>query len=129
VVRGDTLGRIAARNHTTVAHLVDLNRGRHPSLARNRHLIYAGWVLTLDGAPATPPAPPASRPAAPPAAQPAAPAPAAATYTVRRGDTLGRIAARNHTTVASLVALNKGRYPSLASRPGLIRVGWVLTLR
>jgi LysM repeat protein len=127
VVRGDSLSRIAFRNHTTVAQLVALNKGRHPSLARNANLIYAGWVLTL-GAPVAPPAPPAP-PA--PVAQPAPPAPPAATgttYTVVRGDSLSRIAFRNHTTVAQLVALNKGRYPSLVKRPGLIRVGWVLTI-
>jgi LysM repeat protein len=53
---------------------------------------------------------------------------AAQTYTVHRGDTLGRIAARNHTTVARLVDLNKGRYPSLAKNARHIHVGWVLTV-
>ena len=131
VVRGDTLGRIASHNHTTVAQLVELNKGRYPSLKRNRNLIHAGWVLTLGSTPATPATRPAPKPAAHPApAVHAAPAAhAAGTYTVVRGDSLSRIAARNHTTVARLVRLNKGRYPSLATKPGLIRVGWVLALR
>ncbi len=125
VVRGDTLGRIASRNHTTVAQLVALNKGRYPSLVRNPNLIHRGWVLVITGgAPAAPPAPPAPTVSTPPA-----PAPAGTTYTVVRGDSLSRIASRNHTTVARLVDLNKGRYPSLVRKPGLIRVGWVLVVR
>lgn len=46
--------------------------------------------------------------------------PAASTYTVRSGDTLGTIASRRGTSVAQLVALN-----ALAN-PNLIRVGQVL---
>jgi len=127
VHRGDTLGRIAARNHTTVARLVDLNKGRYPSLQRNPHLIHIGWVLTVSSdapAPTTPPAPPSTKPA-----PPAPPASSANTYTVVRGDSLSRIAFRFHTTVAKLVDLNKGRYPSLAKNPGRIHIGWVLTVR
>ncbi|HEV7677068.1 MAG TPA: LysM peptidoglycan-binding domain-containing protein [Candidatus Dormibacteraeota bacterium] len=130
VVRGDTLGRIASRSHTTVARLVDLNKGRYPSLLRNRNLIHPGWVLVIGGAPA--PSAPAAPTTPAPVAQPApstAPAPIAGTYTVVRGDSLSRIAYRNHTSVARLVDLNKGRYPSLVKKPGLIHVGWVLTLR
>jgi LysM repeat protein len=120
---GDTLGRIAARNHTTVARLVELNKGRYPSLQRNPNLIYSGWVLTISGD-----APAASAPTSPPAPPPP-PAPSANTYTVVRGDSLSRIAARNHTTVARLVELNKVRYPSLVKNPRLIHAGWVLTVR
>ena len=49
-----------------------------------------------------------------------------ATYTVRPGDTLAGIAARYGTTVSELVALNRDRYSSLADRPDVIEVGWVL---
>ncbi len=51
-----------------------------------------------------------------------------ATYTVRPGDTLAEIAARHGTTVDELVTLNRDRYPSLAVRPDVIEVGWVLRL-
>jgi LysM repeat protein len=121
VVRGDNLSRIASRNHTTVTRLVELNKSRYPSLARNPRLIHPGWVLTVGGAQATSPAP-----RAPVAAQPSAPV--ARTYTVVRGDTLSRIASRKHTTVARLVELNKGRYPSLAKNSRLIFAGWVLKI-
>lgn len=120
VVRGDTLSRIAARHHTTVARLVELNRQRYPSLAKNPNLIFAGWVLTFDASASGTRAAPVSAPRAP-----AAPA-NGAVYVVRRGDNLSRIAARHHTTVARLVQLNKQRYPSLVKNPNRIFAGWVL---
>jgi LysM repeat protein len=104
VVRGDTLSKIANRFHTTVARLVDLNKGRYPSLARNSHVIRVGWVLKV------------------------AAAPTGATYTVVRGDSLSKIANRFHTTVGRLVDLNKVRYPSLAKNSRTIHAGWVLTV-
>jgi LysM repeat protein len=128
VVRGDTLSKIAGRFHTTVGRLVDLNKGRYPSLARNAHRISVGWVLKVDGAPSTPPAS-APKPApAPGSTTPAPVAPTGQTYTVKRGDTMSKIAKRFHTTVARLVDLNKGRYPQLAKNTRLIHVGWVLTV-
>jgi LysM repeat protein len=127
VVRGDSLSKIAKRFHTTVARLVDLNKDRYPSLAKNSRMIRVGWVLKVDGAPSNPPAPPKSSPA-PAGTQPAPVAPTGRTYTVVRGDTLSKIAQRYHTTVARLVDLNKGRYPSLAKNARHIHVGWVLTV-
>ncbi len=112
VARGDTLSKIAKRFHTTVGRLVDLNKGRYPSLAKNSHMIRVGWVLKIAGAPGGT----------------TTTAPAGTTYTVVRGDTLSKIAKRFHTTVAHLVDLNKGRYPSLARNSRMIRVGWVLTV-
>lgn len=50
------------------------------------------------------------------------------TYTVQPGDTLARIAQANGTTVEKLVELNKETYPSLATDPGAIEVGWTLKL-
>ncbi len=47
VRRGDSLWRIARRNHTTVARLVELNAASHPSLRKNPRLIHAGWRLTV----------------------------------------------------------------------------------
>jgi LysM repeat protein len=50
------------------------------------------------------------------------------TYTVKAGDTLGEIAQANNTTIAEIVALNQGTYPSLKTNPDKIEVGWVLKL-
>ena len=50
------------------------------------------------------------------------------TYTVQPGDTLAGIAARHGTTVQAMVDANADTYPSLATNPGLINVGWVLTI-
>ncbi len=55
-------------------------------------------------------------------------APSARTYTVQPGDTLAKIAQANDTTVGELVDLNKTSYPSLATNPGAIEVGWTLKL-
>jgi LysM repeat protein len=50
------------------------------------------------------------------------------TYTVLPGDNLTTIAKKTGTTVARLVALNQGSYPSLAHNPGVIEIGWKLRL-
>lgn len=50
------------------------------------------------------------------------------TYTVLPGDNLSTIAARTGTTVAELVALNQGTFPSLAHNPNVIEIGWELRL-
>jgi LysM repeat protein len=47
VRRGDNLWRIARRNRTTVAKLVELNATQHPTLRKNSRLIFAGWKLTV----------------------------------------------------------------------------------
>lgn len=59
---------------------------------------------------------PAPKPAPKPVAKPK-PAPAGAVYTVRKGDTLSKIAGQHHTTVAALVKLNG------IKNANLIRVG------
>ncbi|EYF04076.1 type VI secretion system tip protein TssI/VgrG [Chondromyces apiculatus] len=83
------------------------------------------------------PAAPAAAPAAPPAATtPAAPAqvraaapqqaitpPAGSAYRVRSGDSLGKIAAENNTTVGALLRLN----PEI-SNPDRVKVGQQITL-
>ena len=81
---GDTLWRIAMRYHTTVAELAALNHIQNPNL------IYPGQVLDIPGI-----------------------AKAPASYTVRPGDTLWRIAMRYHTTVVELAALNHIQNPNL----------------
>jgi LysM repeat protein len=50
------------------------------------------------------------------------------TYTVLPGDTLSTIAFKTGTTIAQLVALNQGTFPSLAHNPNVIEIGWKLRL-
>jgi len=79
---GDTLTKIAARFDVTVQALAAANQLSDPNAIR------VGQTLTIpDGA--------------------SQPAPAAgATYTVQRGDSLARIAARFHVTIEALMAAN-----------------------
>lgn len=53
---------------------------------------------------------------------------AAQSYTIKSGDSLSKIARNFDTTLDALVSANKGRYPSLEENPGMIRVGWTLTI-
>jgi membrane-bound lytic murein transglycosylase D len=100
VRRGQTLSTIAARYGVRESDLVASNN------LRSRNRIYVGQVLRLPqgkGRPAPPPIEVAeNRPAtvAPPAL------PASGTYTVRRGDTIDRIARRNGMSPNELLALN-----------------------
>jgi LysM repeat protein len=98
VARGETLAGIAARYGTTTAELASANGISNP----NR--IYVGTRLVVPGAAAAPGAV------------------ATASYTVQRGDTLGSIASRAGTTIATVVALNG------IKNPNLIRIGQVLSL-
>jgi LysM repeat protein len=50
------------------------------------------------------------------------------THTVRRNENLGAIARANGVSVPAIVALNKKKYPSLATDPDTIQVGWKLKL-
>lgn len=95
---GETLAGIAARYGTTTRALAEANGIQDP----NR--IYAGTRLAIPG----------SGSAAGPSAT--------GTYTVVRGDTLGRIAAAHGTTIKAIVEANGIR------NPNLIRVGQVLTV-
>lgn len=108
VKRGDTLSHIAARHSTTVAAIKSAS-------GLTSDLIFPGQKLTLRGSAA--PAAPVSPTASP------APAPSAATYTVKRGDTLSGIASRHGTTVAAIVS------SSGLSNANIIYPGQVLTLR
>ncbi len=114
VKSGDTLSKIAALHQMSLSQLVSLNGITNPNL------IQVGQVLKVTGA--TNNAQP-SAPAAP-TQQPAAPsAPAtntAATYTVKAGDTLSRIAAQFKMNLAQIAALNQ------ISNLNAIRVGQVL---
>jgi murein DD-endopeptidase MepM/ murein hydrolase activator NlpD len=110
VTRGDTLARIAKRNHTTVNDLASANGLKDPNRIRE------GQVLTIParggGAPTTP-------------------VPIAAVsdkrivvggdgqrhHTVQRGETLARIAAKYGTTSAELAKANN------IPNPNLVRIG------
>jgi len=101
VKRGETLDSIARRYGTTVSALAKANGISDP----NR--IYAGATLSVPGTDA---------PASGPSSQ------GGGRYTVVRGDTLGSIARRHGTSIATLVQLNG------IQNPNLIRIGQVLTL-
>jgi GH25 family lysozyme M1 (1,4-beta-N-acetylmuramidase)/LysM repeat protein len=110
VKAGDTLTAIAAEHGMSIAQLVHANEHAYPSLAWNENLIQIGWRLLV---PNRVPAP------AHPVSQPA-------THTVVAGDTLSSIAGTYHTSVAELVTLNAGHYPTLPHDPNLIDIGWTL---
>jgi murein DD-endopeptidase MepM/ murein hydrolase activator NlpD len=99
---GDTLGAIADRFHVPLGSLVRANHLKDP----NR--IVAGAQLVIPGAT--------------PGAVPAGGAAPATTHVVKKGETLGAIAAARHVSVASLVRAN---HLASANR---IRVGQVLVV-
>jgi LysM repeat protein len=89
VRRGDTLSGIALRHGTTVAAIMRANNLRSS-------IIYAGQRLKVSGATSSSAA----------AQSGASQSSSGGTYTVRRGDTLLRIAARQGTTVAAIMQAN-----------------------
>ncbi|NKY41363.1 lytic transglycosylase, partial [Cellulomonas septica] len=104
---GDTVSHIAARHGSTVTAV------RQANGLDARAFIRVGQVLTIPtGSSGVRVAPVATT----------APAPAAATYTVRNGDTVSHIASRHGTTVAAIVSAN-----GLDAR-AFIRVGQTLTI-
>jgi len=108
VVRaGDSLGKIAARYGTTVAALQKANPGVKPQS------LQVGQQIKL---PAT-----AAAPAA--ASTPAGAAPAGARYTVKAGDSLSAIAARNGTTVTALRQANNLRSDTIQAGQQLLIPG------
>ncbi|RCK81581.1 MAG: N-acetylmuramoyl-L-alanine amidase-like protein [Candidatus Ozemobacter sibiricus] len=65
VVPGDSLWKIAQRflgRGSRYWELVEANKGRYPSLAKNPNLIYPGWKLTIPGVSGAPPSPPPGSP-------------------------------------------------------------------
>lgn len=53
---------------------------------------------------------------------------ASGTYTVKSGDSLSAIARQHGTSLQALIDANSARYPTLATNPGAIQVGWQLAL-
>ncbi|MDX1469349.1 MAG: LysM peptidoglycan-binding domain-containing protein [Acidimicrobiia bacterium] len=95
VVRGDTLGRIAAAYGTTVVALVERNGIRDP----NR--IYVGQSVSIPGSTAQ--APPSNgQPSAAPSAR------SGAYHVVQRGESLDDIAARHSGVTAEQIATANG---------------------
>ncbi|MBR6504549.1 MAG: LysM peptidoglycan-binding domain-containing protein [Clostridia bacterium] len=89
VVRGDTLNKLAGIYNTTVQSIVELNNIKNPSL------IYVGQTLIIETNSWN------------------SNNVSYITYTVRRGNTLWRIARRYNTTVSAIVTLNKIQNPNL----------------
>ncbi len=85
VRKGDTLEKIAIRHHTTVGELTKLNSIRRG----DRITIGRKLKVPLE-----------------PASEEEVSAPTLASYTVRKGDTLDRIAKKHHMSVAALLILN-----------------------
>lgn len=98
VKRGDNLTKIAKAYNTTVTQLVVWNKIVNPNL------IYVGQVLIVGK----------KKPS---------PEPTKEYYTVKRGDTLTRIARTYGTTVSQLVSWNK------IKNPNIIYVGQVIRVR
>ena len=105
---GDTVGHIAARTGTTVAAIARANALADAARIRvgQRLVIPSSSTVAV---------------AVSPAAAVAAPA-ASAAYTVVKGDTVSRIATKQRTTIAAIVAAN-----GLDAR-GFIRIGQQLTI-
>lgn len=88
---------------------------------------YVGWSEDISGRRVVEPvAAPAPKPSPKPAPKPS---PAPVYHVVVSGEFLGKIAANYHTTIPQLVAWNKAAYPTLASNPNFIRIGWKLRVR
>lgn len=91
IVRGDTISGIAARYDLNTKTLLELN-----GLSANT-IIYPGQQIKLSGSGSAAPTPAAPNPA---------PSSGAATYTVKSGDTLSGIAARNGVALSDVFSWN-----------------------
>jgi peptidoglycan endopeptidase LytE len=91
----DSLGLIAKMFKTTVSDLLKLN----PTI-KNANLIYAGQRLNVPESGITP------QPSATPTPTPTQPTPSGQTYTVKKGDTMYKIAAHFKIPLTTLVKAN-----------------------
>jgi LysM repeat protein len=115
VQAGDTVSQIALRAGVTQAAIIAVNK------LPSNGFIRVGQVLTLPGKAA--PAPSGGGTPAKPASASSPSSAGSESYTVKAGDTLSHIAARQGTTVATLRALN----PTIDAR-GTIRVGQTINV-
>lgn len=95
VVKGDSFALIARKNGITVTELAAANNSASNATLR------PGQKLVIPTKTAKPAGPGAAA-----SAEPAAVVSSGATYAVKSGDTLSKIASRNHTTSAALRSLN-----------------------
>ncbi|MGD7043294.1 LysM peptidoglycan-binding domain-containing protein [Jeotgalibacillus proteolyticus] len=109
VKSGDTLGAIAQKHGMSLSKLQSLNNV-------SGHLIYPGQKLKVSGSSQ------GSAPAPSPSVSQPSPSTSSSSYTVKSGDTLGRIALNYKVTVANLKSWN-----NLSS--DLIRVGQKLSIK
>ncbi|WP_346925478.1 LysM peptidoglycan-binding domain-containing protein [uncultured Arthrobacter sp.] len=102
---GDTLSAIAARHGVKLSEVFGWNG------LNMRSIIRPGQQIKIGGGAAAPapsaPAPAAPAPSAPAPAAPAPSAPASGSYTIKSGDTLSGIAARNGVKLADILSANR----------------------
>ncbi|MGY2747268.1 LysM peptidoglycan-binding domain-containing protein [Arthrobacter sp. UYCu723] len=99
---GDTLGAIAARHGVKLSEVFGWNGLNMGSI------IYPGQKITIGSGTTAPSAPAPSAPApVTPASTPTAPAPASGSYTIKAGDTLSGIAARNGVKLSDILSANR----------------------
>lgn len=99
VKKGETLGGIASRYHTSVANIKRWNGLRN-------NTIQVGQRLVIYGKNAAPKSTAATAKPAPSGGSKTAVSGEYVTYTVRKGDTLSAIASRNHVSLGTLMNLN-----------------------
>jgi LysM repeat protein len=97
---GDTLSAIAARHGVKLSEVFGWNG------LNMRSIIRPGQQIKIGGGTAAP-APSAPAPAAPAPSAPAPEAPASGSYTIKSGDTLSGIAARNGVKLADILSANR----------------------
>jgi N-acetylmuramoyl-L-alanine amidase len=98
VKSGDTLGAIAARHGVGLSQVLKLNGLTMGSI------IYPGQKVKVGGASTSVPSAPAAKPAA--TAKPSTPA-KSGSYTIKSGDTLSGIAARNGVRLSDVLSANR----------------------
>lgn len=110
IQKGDTLGAIARRYGCTVSEIMAANS----DLITNPNRIYLGWQLKI----------PQKKAAGTGTTTDITLSDGrkAASYIVKRGDSLWAIARKNGCTVSEILALNK----DLITNPGMILAGWEL---
>lgn len=113
---GDTLSGLASKWGTSVANIIAANRSKYPNIGTGSNaLLGAGWDIYVPGH---------------------APAPVPVSNGVRitvpsgRNGYLSVIAENYHTSVAQIIAWNKGKYPNIGTgSDSHIEAGWNIRVR